>query len=505
MNNNELNKQKLKFDKIFYNKISPILNKISGLNPRDRFSIGLFLNLGVEFEWIMDESIEEMQSLRTVDEKVKELLKRLTAFVRMMDNEFSKENAVVIKIKIKNKEEIPAVFELLMDQDIYGFLSFVYLHEVQHILRKHNTSSFNSLMKNIVLKQKSREFVETIGDYGLHQLFNIAEDYAINYSIIEILDSAKENEIHAISNSIKSAGVLYKPGHEGMSELDILKQILDDDEITNNLNLGNQVGENGRLGSSIEDIKDIIEAGLGKDKGDKSKNVGTSFSDKQIDSLSEALQKTIDKQAGKEGFLLDKVIKNSIKVDVRWFDKLQQGLYNYINKKTKHSVANWSNLDNKLRHIYKAPNRKNIEKTVDLIVSVDQSGSISYESLGKLLYLFEQKSKNINELTFLFHDTDIAHVETFSGKFDSKRIISACKKRYCGGGTSHKKVFEWLDDNLSQRDVSRKIYVSFSDNYSDIEDVYFSHKTIKKISKIWLNSEGRDVGKNIAGVKVNFT
>ena len=104
----------------------------------------------------------------------------------------------------------------------------------------------------------------------------------------------------------------------------------------------------------------------------------------------------------------------------------------------------------------------------------------------------------------IFHDTEIAHVEHFEGNYSYKSVIKAAKKRHCGGGTSHKKVFEWLDNNVKNKDIKRKVYVSFSDNYSDIEEIYSNYKIIKKISKIWLNSDGRDVDKAIGGIKVQF-
>ena len=104
----------------------------------------------------------------------------------------------------------------------------------------------------------------------------------------------------------------------------------------------------------------------------------------------------------------------------------------------------------------------------------------------------------------VFHDTDAVHVETFKGNFNYKDIIKVAKIRHAGG-TSHSCVFDWIDNNVSVRDVSRKIYVSFSDNYSDIDSCYHNYKKIKKISKVWLNSEGVHVDKSIPGVKVNFS
>jgi hypothetical protein len=498
MDKSLLTKEKQRFENLFYNQITPVLNKMSGLGVRDQFSVGMFLKLGVKFEWYHNPEASEVKPTRTVAEKIQLLLSRMSAYVEFSGQGFEKNSAVVIKIGVKDEDDLTLMSNLLQDKNIYSFLAFVYLHEVQHILRKHNTRPFASLMTSVVIKEKGSDWLEGLGKNNLHKLFNFAEDYAINFALIELLsNSTNENASHA--KNIQESGLLYNMKYAGMSEIEILKKLLKDDEIFKYINNpGAQgAGKDGRLGKSIE--------GDEYSKGDEKEASKASELDKEMDSLGESLQKNIDKQAGKDGFLLNKVIDNSIKVDVRWFEKLQQGLYTFINKKTKHSVATWSNLDNKLRHIYKSPRRRNIEKTIDLVVSVDQSGSISYESLGKLLYLFEEKASSINSIDLVFHDTKVVHVDSFSGNFNSKKIIESVKNRHCGGGTSHSDVFRWLDENFSSRDVSRKIYISFSDNYSDIEDVYGEYKNIKRISKIWLNSEGRTVDKKIPGLKVNFS
>ena len=479
----------------FYNKISPVMNNIVGLNNRDQFSIGLFLKLGVDFDFILDADIEKIDIKDFATNTVQKISKRLTAYVKVMDGSFDKNTAVTIKISYADEADLQIVVDLLKDEDVLGFLSFVYLHETQHILRKHNTKSFSSIMENTFnnsVDQSSE--LSNITAESKHKLFNIAEDYAINFSLLEFIDDADKK----LGSLIKNSGCLYKKEHKNLSEIDILKLLMLDDEITKNLTPDdNSVGANGRLGKTLEGPETY---GAPKDANDGL----TSVHDKEIDSLGESMKKLIDQQRGKSGFKLSGSIDGMISVDVGWFDKLQQGMYAFINKKTKHSVATWSNIDSKLRHIYNAPRRKNIEKTVDLIVSIDQSGSVSDDSLRKLIFLISKKSKVINSIDLLFHDTEVCHVERFDGKFNKKSLENSVKKVYCRGGTSHADVFKWLDENISGRDSSRKIYISFSDNYSDIEDEYNNHNIIRKISKVWLNSEGRSLTK-IPGIQVNFS
>jgi hypothetical protein len=492
----------------FYNKISPVMNSFVGLGNRDQFSIGLFLKLGVAFDFVQNDSVEEMESKKELISPIEVVAKRLEAFVKIGDNNFSKKTAVNIKLKYKNEDDLENLIQLLSNDDVLGFLSFVYLHETQHIVRKHTTKAFVGLMQNTVRNYKGQEAYDKMDEGSRFKLFNIAEDYAINQSLIEVIEASNSK----LAFMIKTSGGLFNAEYNGLSEIDILKKLLDDDEVMKNLTADhNEVGEGGRMGKTLEGAE-TYEDPNGGDKSDKegdgnqksSGTIDTSAIDKEIDSLGESISKHIEQQRGKTGFKLSDFIDGMVKVDVAWFNRLQQGLYTFINKKTRHSVASWSNIDSKLRHIYKSPKRRNIERTVDIIISIDQSGSVTDESLKKLVYLINQKSKNINSIDLLFHDTKVCHVESFSGRFNPNDIEKAVRKIHCRGGTSHQDVFQWLDDNVSARDAKQKIYISFSDNYSDIEEVYGKHNIIKRISKVWLNSDGRELDK-VPGLQVQFS
>lgn len=329
MDKSLLSREKQRFENLFYNQITPVLNKMAGLGVRDQFSVGMFLKLGVNFEWVHNENAPEKMEIRTVSEKIHQVLSRMSAFVKFSEQDFQKSTAVVIKLTVKDEEDLEFMSNLLRDKSVYPFLAFVYLHEVQHILRKHNTTPFSSLLKNVILKAKGQEWLDGLGRDGMYKLFNFAEDYAINFALLEMLSGGTPENVKVAQNIKESGSLLYDEKYAGMSEIDILKALLDEDEIFQYIgNSGNEgVGKNGRMGKSVE--------GDEYEKGEKHSDGGKKSAemDKELDALGESLQKNIDKQAGKDGFLLDDVIKNSVKVDVRWFDKLQQGLYTFINKK----------------------------------------------------------------------------------------------------------------------------------------------------------------------------
>jgi len=230
----KINLVRAQFDRSFYNKVTPILNQISGLNPRDQFSVGLFLNLGVRFNVRVFGGEDIVPELKHGADKIKFFMSHMDAYVELMGADFKKNSSVVIELKVGSEDALDKLYELLGDSSIAGFLAFVYLHEVQHILRKHNTESFNSLMKRVIINEMGEGFLDEVGDHGCFKLMNIAEDYAINFSLVELIEMGN-NEMSLLGLSIKNCGCLYHSKYSGMSELDILKDILKNDEIIKNI------------------------------------------------------------------------------------------------------------------------------------------------------------------------------------------------------------------------------------------------------------------------------
>ena len=68
----------------------------------------------------------------------------------------------------------------------------------------------------------------------------------------------------------------------------------------------------------------------------------------------------------------------------------------------------------------------------------------------------------------------------------SNKLDKMLYNRYSFGGTSHKDVFEYLDKQIPQSEIANSIYISFSDNYSDIKKVYGNYRVIQKIGSFGL-------------------
>lgn len=513
-------------ENLFFHKCIPVLNKIVGLKPNNHFAVGLFYRLGVRFSVteITEDMTEELQSIEAIEKANEEVTtysqhgsellffrSRFIAFV--LHKLEDKKTAVNIGLKYKNDEEIDRMIEFMKTDLGVLFVLFVYLHEVQHILRKHTTPSFSHMMLSIIRKHSDKYIREAGHQF---ELINIAEDYAINYSLEELFE--QNNSYRNFMQDIKNTGMFsdeYKK--QQLNEMQILEDLLknQNDMLDKIEDLGNGTSlvEDGdgnkkvifkRAGGDPSDNKDgegeKDNEGNGK-KSNQQKIEDTELSEKQQNELANSLSTHIDNTKKSNGsFSMGESIEKSIKTNVVWFDKLKTNLYNIVNRRTKKYTANWSNLNSKMRHIYKSPVKKNIDDRLDIVLSIDNSGSMSIESLAKLLYIIEKKVSKINRMTVLAHDTEIVGI--LENEKSAKKILDFVKERKAHGGTSHKAIFEYLDDNKKKLS-SNIIYISFSDNYSDIEQEYNNYNLIKKVDKIWLNSEGRPV-KGIPGTQVDI-
>lgn len=522
---NEAKKFETELENIFYHRSLPTFNKIVGLKGNDQFSLGMFLKLGVKFNIteIEDENSKDYLQILETEKAMNEnkifssgakdmifVVSRLGAYVKFGFN--GKQNAVNIDIKFKGLEEKEKIVEFFKSDMGIVYLVFVYLHEVQHILRKHTTKNFDALMMNIIRKHLGN----TPQNQFHHNLINIAEDYAINYSIFSYIESSRDYRVFL--PDIKSAYLYDKKYEEAQnSEMEILEDLLNQskDLISKMKQIGSQNfitdkdGNNKPFENHSDNFKADKDGNEQNGKSDEENEDGNGnynyaeemIKDQLAQGLANSLEEQIAKQKGNESFKLNSLIENSTKTNVMWFDRLKTNYYNIVNRRTKKYTSNWSNLNAKMRHIYKSPRRVNLEETLDIVLSIDNSGSMSIESLSKMLYIIEQKVKKINKLTVLAHDTDIVGI--LENEKNPKTILDFVKKRHGGGGTSHKAVFNYLDNNKKKLGKN-VIYISFSDNYSDIETEYFKYNFIQKVDKIWLNSDGKSVDKKVAGLKIDI-
>lgn len=194
------------------------------------------------------------------------------------------------------------------------------------------------------------------------------------------------------------------------------------------------------------------------------------------------------------------MVFDAIKVDVLWFDKLKRTLNTQVFNKTQNGYTSWENLSATYRHIYTAPIQKSEDKKVKFIISIDTSGSMHTEDIQKIFGIMKDKSKQIGEIHVLHHTTDVVaqfHVKHAEDIQLDRMFKTAFGCRHANGGTSHKAVFNAIKE-LSLQDPEQWIYISVSDNYSDIESTINIYPIMQRISSVWVQtSDGRELNSQI--------
>lgn len=157
----------------------------------------------------------------------------------------------------------------------------------------------------------------------------------------------------------------------------------------------------------------------------------------------------------------DKIIEIEIINDESEFQDIETETHNYIAeniivhncKPSKHSQACG----------YYMPSLKREE--VEVVVAVDTSGSIGQGELTEFLTEMVGIARAFNnvKMTCLVCDAQIHDVLEFTNGSIAEILNTKVKG---GGGTSHKCIIDWLDENKP----TTRLLVAFTDGYSDINE-----------------------------------
>jgi len=505
-----------KISDMFLSESIPLLNKMVGLNGKEQFSLGLFLKLPVnvqiekveEKDYFVNDSINFKNKYEEQNKIVEFIIKNFKAFV--IAEIHTRKVEVNMVFKYRDQKDLDNLLDAIRIEIGAMFLVFVYLHEIQHILRRHATATFNDIMLRTAKKVDAEKFKDYYKD--VHYFANCAQDYSINNSLLSMLK--KSGNYNLELNVISQFG-LFEEKYIKDNEIDILEKILNqqpdikviaEDEHSITLEI-QEKNEDGTPNGDPKIVTVPKQGGEGEGQGEgeeeKEEMEKKLAQDKLMDAIADSIENHIEQQQNKGdgSFVLNKDLGESVKTNVDWFDQLKSTLFTIVNRKTRQTLVNWSKLNSKYSHSHKSPTHRNIENTLDIILSVDNSGSMCDNALKKLLYIIEEKKGKINKLTILKHTDTITQV--LENEKDEKKILEFLGTRD-NGGTSHKDVFRYLDENISKHEIDKAIYISFSDNYSDIESEYYNYKNIQRMTKVWLNADGVDVRDNISGMKVKI-
>jgi len=445
------------------------MNQIIGLNKTNFLSTGIFLKLPITFKFEQDDSVklEKKLSLEALD----------SIFYSTIIN--SKPDEVLFVFKYNTDKDLKSIKKFADKYPLY--FSFKYMVQLQHILRLHYTTTHHSMMLKHCMKAADP-----------HSLISIANDIAVNNSLKAFFE---DSPFKSFWNDIEE---IIDTRFNSADPIKVLKELIEEYNISK-----------AKIKKSYKDF-DIQELNSYKYVVPKKKffigkneNISGQSSDTTFSSIANSIMDTIATHAkGTTAGARFKAEFDEVKVDVSWFTKLKGAFKREVYYKTKDYYQSWKNLSTTYRHHFKAPTTVNEDSKISLILSIDQSGSIQTEDLQKVLGMIKQNKKSIASIHVIMHDVDtvVYHLESTNDITDDVNFTSALATRSCDGGTSHKYVFKEIDSYLASNDVSKYIYISFSDNHSDIERYWEKHQKLKKLTTFWLSpSDGRAIDTKLYG------
>ncbi len=467
---------------LIYKEVAKNVNLLLGKNKTAALSTGIFLKLPIKVT--VEKATEPLPKLYKTLES---FMPRFGAYV-----ELGKTTCVNFTFLYEKENDLNALIRNFTYRSM--FFAFVYIHEVQHIIRKHNTTSYDTMMLRIAKDIQDPHFI-----------INVAEDHAINYSIKDLFMLSKDH-VTAWPEIEVASMYDHRYHKEQLSDIEILKDLIASAKQPTSTEASESMMKVSMGGKdSLQPKESPLHAGReGEGSGESKTSTVGDDADISMADLSESIQDII-RTATKgtaAGDLMNELF-GAIKVETGWFKKIKASFKRQVYYKTHDYSTSWSNINNTYRRIYKSPKKIFMDTKINIILSIDHSGSVATEDLQKLLYLIESESTRIAVITVLIHDTRVVKEFEIKDEYDISKALEfkeALATRHVVGGTSHDDVFRRIED-MKLRDPDKVIYMSFSDNYSDIEETVGNYPIMRKLTKYWIcagvNNPVRTAGTNI--------
>jgi len=349
-------------------------------------------------------------------------------------------------------------------------VGFIYAHELLHIFMQH----------------KSREGARD------HRLWNIATDYEINETILfqhykekEWVRAMKDHKMEMISyDSLKESVDGLEKGMAAEQVYPLLVTAQEENQLSvsgsgQSEADSNNDSSNGRgqkvtvrtaSGNEITIEADVKKGGKG-DEEEKAAKAAESL-------IHQATSQS--KMAGSESSeILDRILKKA-QISDRILEKVRKVLTSIDSGIGKHRGYRTYSRVNKI--IPSMPGTFKAKKCLnELILTIDESGSMSDEDIAKIVYgvydIVNRRLIHIKHVVLIRHDVGIIVDE------DVKNFSSYTRKK--SGGTSHEYVYAWIKDHQAATKADSTC-IFITDGFSDIQDLDWG-----KIrgGKIWILTE----------------
>lgn len=439
-----------------FKEVAKNVNQLCGLSKTSSMIANLFTNLPMQIE------LRKLSGQPKPSKKLNALDQFVHAYIKHDDA--SKVYIAFFYSDIKHLTKIEKAIKKHPE-----FFAYLYMKEALKLTRLMNTKTHYTMMSGIIKHNNPGISVES--HYKLSQS---ACNYVVNSTIKSLFEGSKLSK----KLNIILEGQQYDSKYASMSEMDVLKDLIEvnpeaapatiklDEDFTYD-EWSNQVFAN--TNGPIE-TDEAIQTDLGE-------SIST-----QLASMS---------RGGGSSAIFAEFFKAK-KVKTGWFKKLAAKFSRDVYYMTNTFKSEWSSLNITYRNHFKAPKAKYEDNKLSVVLSLDHSGSISTDGLQKVLYLFEKHSKKITQLFILVHDTEVVKQFQLEDDFDIKsnpQFVEALAHRFAVGGTSHYDVFKTIDGMLESKtiDPEKSIYISFSDNDSDIPNSWKEFPRLHKLSTVFLS------------------
>ena len=378
------------------------------------------------------------------------------------------------------------------DVEAEGWLSFLLLHEVAHIVFMHDK------------RKGSRD------DW----VWGFATDFMINLFMYNLLNESQyvENKMIKIPfNKIEACGILFNKKFSNMTEEEIYSELL---------KKGNYKKEEKR--QSLKDFFD--QNGIPSNSSNDSSQVKITKSELEYDgktykqtkvifppvnltkeqkdkleertSFSRSLIQNSLLSRGLESSDFKKFLKTIFNVKIDWKIILADAILTELQKcaEMEWSTPRLSWLVNPSMPYL--PNYAEEEKYGTVVISIDESGSMTDEDVSKAVNIIKQSREYFKNIYVIKHDVDI-HTKLYDvNELDENELL---QRKYCGG-TSFKKVFEEIESfGKKNSDGFISLCVFITDMCADIEET--QHRLNINVPRIFLVPKNviKDSHKNVIG------
>jgi predicted metal-dependent peptidase len=418
------------------------------------------------------------------------------------DTERGNPDRLIVFITLSKVKDITwdTFFEsMINDQYYHNTIAFIYMHEAMHILLRHYDFYLNQSYDRIITDMRS-----DMDEKSRMDLLNMAFDFWINAYLLE--QAASGTVFDRWQNDPDTFTGLYdvnlSPQHMTMQE--VVVKLVEEAKVSKTEisdTDGNVMGQLTSVTIHGNTTNTFSPNGQHQISTNEREERPTGAEQEVDEILASVKNDLTERTRGEDSTGAFEKLGVDYTVPTDWFKALKGSVFSIVQKHTNRYDSTWGKIRNKYRHIALLPGRIYYEQNLAAIISIDQSGSMSNSDLEKINYVVTKLAAKTVFTEIMLHDTKVAKTERFKGK-RLNSIREFVTTRHACGGTSHKEVFENIARIKQENPKLKFIYLSFSDNYSDIEQVY-DPQTFQGVNSYWITTEESNTVK-VPGMQISL-